>query len=370
MAKLKFLGIAQAISQVDAITLGGTWVAGETARLTINGKYVEYVVVTSDTPSLVAAGLQALADASDAAEFGEITFTVVGAVITATGTAGVPFTMTVAEASSSGTIGTSTTTAATGPYHWSNAANWSTGSVPANSDEVYVETRGAEIRYGFPTGLTLARFVQSQGIVGLDDINPLGYPEYRARFLTLSSAIVHIENATRTRIDCESANVVVTSQSRSVVDIKTNHASAQVHALAGSVRLLHSDADTGQASIARCNSGASLEIGAGATIATVLTAGQCTIRGAITTLTVEGEYCVLEGSATTVNVKGGTFSYETPSTITTATVEANGIFECRNDIRAKTITNFNMNGGQLSNPDRVITFTNGIQPGVDLLQAG
>jgi hypothetical protein len=368
MAKLKFLGIAQAVSQVDEVTIGGTWSAGETARLTINGKFVQYVVVTSDTPALVAAGLQALAAADDSGEFEEIAFTVAGAKITATGTAGIPFTMTVAEASASGTIATTTTVNATGPNHWDNAVNWSTGSVPANSDEVFVELASVAIKYGFPTGLTLAKFVQSAGQVGIPDTNDAGFAEYRPTHLTIASAAVQIDGGTLSRIDTESANTVVVCQGRSV-DLKVNHSSAQVHALAGTVRLGASDADAVQASVARCNPSASLVIGAGATVATVLTAGQCTIRGAITTLTVEGERCVLEGSSTTVNVKGGVFSYESVSTITTATVEAAGVFDCQNDIRAKTVTNFNLNGGQLSNPHRVITFTNGIQPGADLIQA-
>lgn len=368
MAKLKFLGIAQAVSQVDEVTLGGTWSAGETARLTINGKFVEYIVVTSDTPALVAAGLQALAAASDEAEFEEVTFTVATTKITATGTAGVPFTMTVSEASASGTIATTTTISATGPFHWDNAANWSTGSVPANSDEVFVELSNTYILYGFPTGLTLAKFVQSAGYVGLPDDNENGYAEYRSTYLTIASALVTILGGQRTRISTESANTVVVCQSSNTVDIKTNHSSAQVHALDGTVRLCPSEAETAQASIARCNAGATLLVGVGATVATVLTAGQTVVRGAVTTLTIEGELCVLEGSATTVNVNAGQLDYRSTSTITTLNL-AGGIVETRNDIRSKTITNFNMSGGQLSNPYRIITFTNGIVPSADLLRA-
>lgn len=367
MSKLRFIGIAQAVSQVDEITLGGTWSAGETATITCNGKFLKYVVQTSDTPALVAAGLQALADASTEAEFEEIDFTVVSAVITATGTAGIPFTLTVSEASASGTIGTSTTVNPTGPYHWDNAVNWSTGSVPVNSDEVYVEA-AVEIRYGFPTGLTLAKFVQSQGFVGLPDENESGYNEYRSTYLTISSASVTILGGSRTRISTESANSTIVVH-RGTVDLKVNHSSAQVHALGGTVNLLPSEADTGQASIARCNEGARLTIGAGATVATVLAAGQVTIRGAITTLTVENETCRLEdGTLTTLNLNSGQFSLETSSTITTVN-QAGGLFEARNDVRAKTITNYNMNGGQLSNPYRVITFANGVIPSVDILQA-
>lgn len=370
MAKLKFLGIAQAVSQVDEVTLGGTWSAGESARLTINGKYVDFVYVSGGSAAM-AAGLQAAAAASTEPEFEEITFTVNSTKVTATGTAGEPFTMTVSESSASGTISTSTTVNATGPYHWSNAANWSTGSVPANSDEVYVELDTVEVRYGFPTGLTLAKFVMTAGKVGLPDYNDNGYAEYRSTYLTISSAIVQVFGGDLVRISTESANSVITCEATGTVDVKVNHSSAQVHALVGTVRICPSDADTGQCSIARCNTNASLEVGAGVTVGTCLSAGQSNIRGSITTLTVEDETCILNasGSATTVNLNGGTFDHQSNQTITTVT-QTGGLFECRNDIRAKTITNYTMSGGQLSNPHRVITFTNGIIPSVDLLQAG
>lgn len=370
MAKLKFIGVAQAISQVTEITIGGTWSAGETVRLTINGKYVEYVAQGGDTAALVAAGLQAAADASTDAEFTEVTFTVATTKVTATGTAGIPFTITTSETAASGTSSASTTVSATGPHHWDNAANWSTGSVPVNSDEVYVELSSVWIKYGFPTGLTLAKFIMTAGSVGLPDENANGYAEYRSTYLTISSAIVTIYGGSTVRISTESANTVVTVDKSGTADIKTNHSSAAVYSLRGTTRFVPSDGETGQASIVRCNANAVLEIGAGATVATVLSAGRSEIRGAITTLTVEGDICTLKnGSSTTVNVNGGEFSYESTSTITTANLAA-GVFDCSGDVRQKTITNFNFNGGTLVNPNRVITFTNGIIPGVDLLQAG
>lgn len=367
MAKLRFLGIAQAVSQVETITLGGTWSAGETATITINGKFVQYVVESGDAAADVAAGLQALADASDEPEFQECTWTVVTTAITATGTAGIPTTITVSEGSASGTIATTTTTSATGPYHWDNAANWSTAAVPVNSDEVYIDLEEVEVRYGFPTGLTLAKFVMSAGSVGNADWNDSGYAEFRDRYLTVSSAIVTINGGTLVRVSTESANTVVNSQATGVVDIKTNHASAAIYALAGSVRVCPADSDTGQASIVRCSPGASLEIGAGFTVATMLVSGTCTIRGAVTTLTIEEDTTKLEGSATTVNLNGGIFSYETASTITTVTQTA-GTFDCSADIRGKTITTFNFNGGQLLNPHRIITFGT-FTPGADTLMA-
>jgi len=369
MAKLKFIGIAQSVSQIDVVTLGGTWAAGEKARLTINGKFVEYTAIVADTPALVAVGLAAAAAASTAGEFREIAFTRVTTTVIGTSIAGTPFTMTVSEDSASGTIGTSTTQAATGPNHWNNAANWSTAVVPTTADEVFVEASSVAIRYGFPTALVLAKFVQSAGAVGLPDTNSAGFEEYRAKYLTISAAIVSVDGGTLSRISTESVTSVITSQSRNAVDVKVNHATAQVHAMAGVVRVVPSDAETGQAATIRCAENARLEIGAGVTVGTVLSAGISTIRGTITTLTVEGGECKFQGVLTTANVKGGTMYYESGSTITTVNLSELGLFECRTDIRAKTVTTFNMTGGRLSNPHRVITFTN-FQPDTDMLQAG
>ena len=60
MAKLVFTSAAQAISQVDSITLGGTWSAGETATIKVGLKSVTYTVVTGDDSDAVAAGAQTL----------------------------------------------------------------------------------------------------------------------------------------------------------------------------------------------------------------------------------------------------------------------------------------------------------------------
>ncbi len=210
--------------------------------------------------------------------------------------------------------------------------------------------------------------MQQAGSVGLPDTNSNGYAEYRSTYLTISSAIVEIVSAQLCRVSTESANAVITSQHRGTVDVKVNHSSAQVHALAGTVNICPSEADTGQCSVARCNAGASLLIGAGVTVATVLAAGRTTIRGSVTTLTVEGEQTRHQGTITTVNVNSGELSYESTATITTVNL-AGGVFECRNDVRAKTITNFNLSGGMLSNPFRTITFSNGIAPAADLVQA-
>ncbi len=355
MAKIRFLGRAQAVSQVDTITIGGTWSAGEKARITINGKWVEYAAVTADTAALVAAGLQAAAVASTNAEFREITWTVAGAVITATSTAGVPVTLAVSETAASGTITLSNVTAATGPWNWNNADNWSGGAVPAASDEVYLDLAGAAIRYGFPTGLALAKLVQSDGQIGLPAINTAGYTEYRPTHLTVSAAIVQIDGGQLCRVNTESAAAKVIGQARGTdIDVIVNHASAEINALAGTVKAWSSGVSSGQALAARCNAGATLELGYGGTVATVMSAGTTLARCTCTAVTCEGGQLTLEGSATTVNVRDGVLSLETDQTITTLNHQG-GTVECRNDIRAKTVTTYNLSAGTLNDPYRVLT---------------
>jgi hypothetical protein len=367
MAKLKFLGIAQAVSQIDEVTLGGTWTAGEKARLLINGKYAEYTVQTSDTAALVAAGLQAAAVLMDA-EFTEITFTVASTKITATGTAGVPFTMTVAELSSSGTIATTTTQAATGPNHWNNAANWSTGAVPVNSDEVFLEVDTAAIYYGFPTGLELTSFAMSAGSVGLPDQNALGYVEYRARYLTIGTATLLVTGGDLVRINTGVIEVTATVNTSGAVDLISTSSDSIVNVLSGTCRLLPSAADTGAFSAVRVNAAASLYVGPGTTIATLRTAGQTIIDGGVVSLQIDGGTCTLRGTTTTVTITDGEFVYSTSDTITTLNLNG-GTVNCGEDIRARTITTFNFVSGQFLNPHRVITFTNGIQPTCDAIQA-
>ncbi len=73
--------------------------------------------------------------------------------------AGVPFTWDGTATSGSGTISEADTVVNSGPNDWTTAANWSTGTIPVNSDDVVISDNSVNICWGF-----------SQSAVGLDSL--------------------------------------------------------------------------------------------------------------------------------------------------------------------------------------------------------
>ena len=154
MATVRWTGNANAVAQISTITITGTWATSDTVTLTMNGKDITLTLGTDVTTSNVATALQemlsgttqtgtgdhtfSVTDAQAIPEFREFTATVATNVVTLTGdTAGKPFTITSSESAASTTAdaATATSTAATGPNHFDNADNWSTGSVPVDADD-------------------------------------------------------------------------------------------------------------------------------------------------------------------------------------------------------------------------------------------
>jgi len=217
VATNRWIGSAPAIAQVSTVTIG-TYDATTTYNVTINGKTVG-VLGQGGSAAATAAALQAALQASTYPEFQEATWTVNSNVITATAaTAGVPFgtppavsgayTLATSVAGGTGTISNSTTTVSSGPNDVSLAANWSTGALPANGDDVYFDVPVPAL-YNLTAlqAVTLntlnisATFAGSvgtgggggggsasgQAALGLPVFNPKGYLEYRPlnfQFLT------------------------------------------------------------------------------------------------------------------------------------------------------------------------------------------
>jgi hypothetical protein len=379
MAKLAFIGTALAVSQVDTITIGGTWAATETVTIEVGAKSVTYVCGGSETTSTVAAGLQALAAGSTDAEFGEITWTVNAAVITATSTAGLPVTIAVSETAASGTIALSNVTAATGPNHWNNAKNWSTGSVPTTNDEVFLE-QDLAVKYGLPTSLTLDRFVHRLGELGLPSRNPAGYAEYRTMrpVITCTNIEIGVANNVGPRL-CRlstasaAAAVLVQGTGRSgqpnvlPVELILNSGTAQVNVISGQVAISPSGADVSTVGSVRCAEGGQVEIGEGVTVTNVLSAGNLASHSSATNVTVDAGSTHWMSSATITNlvVRGGVFYSRSSGTITDAIVGP-GALDCSRDIRPRTITDLELKkSGSFIDPYNAITVTNGITLGTD-----
>lgn len=386
MATCRWVGLAIPTAQVETFTVGSA-TSTETFGVTINGKDISYTAGSGETTSTVAAALQALLSAATAPpEFQEVTWTVSSAVITATAaTPGVPFTTT---KTGTGTFAKATVTASSGPNHADAAANWSTGAVPANTNDTLIDG-GPDILYGLgsvtSTALNSFRVKASfTGSIGLPPWNPAGYYEYRTRAYPLATAVpVTIgEGDGSGPVLCNlsvatalSAVVLKTGQPKDatypVVNISTCGSGTLVVA-DGSVGV-GADDDTATPTVTTGTIGAgTLVVGRGATVTTLNHDG-----GAVTNL----------GTVTTLNIIGGTFAHYSgntittitadPSpdsqvlvdwrcggTITTATFRGQGTsnapkLECGNDPRAKTLTNHTFTGGAvLNDPDKLITMSN------------
>ncbi len=215
MATLTWIGNAHDVKQIGTITVANTWAAGDTATCTINGK--DLVITcgsTTTTTATVAAAikeawmsstrLDGTSSSSNATsnfggqefgEFSEITASVSGSVVTLVANeAGVPFTLSVTEATAgTGTATGATSTSATGKQFWNNADNWDTGSVPVDDDIVVFRDSNVPCRYGLPNStdleVTMQVWMSYTGEIGLPVINETTpgkpYVEYRQRYVRL-----------------------------------------------------------------------------------------------------------------------------------------------------------------------------------------
>jgi hypothetical protein len=209
MAVTIWTGGAVGIAQVDTVTISGTWTAADTVTLTINGNDL---VVTVDTPTATASVASALSAAVNASgktdglagtetrnlggqqipEFTEVEASVSGSVVTIEAkTRGIPFTMTDdSSTASTGTTAQTTATAATGPNHYDNAENWSTGAVPVSSDAIIFQQNEIDCLYGLSqsavTNVTMQIDASYTGNIGLPTRNENGYEEYRPRHLDIN----------------------------------------------------------------------------------------------------------------------------------------------------------------------------------------
>lgn len=210
MATREWLGNAAAVKQVNTWLFAGTWEATDVINITINSKTLS-VVAGSTVTATVAATVQAALAASTYAEFSEITWTIDTATITGTGvTAGKPFSCTFATTETGGGAADAQTingaasstgtavTAATGPNHADNTANWTSSTLPITGDDVVIR-RPISILYGLtafaavtPATLKIySQFWAGGARIGLPEINGSGstaYPEYRNKFLQWSGA--------------------------------------------------------------------------------------------------------------------------------------------------------------------------------------
>lgn len=401
MANRTWIGGAEAVAQVTEWVFGGTWEATDVINVTIGTRTVS-VVAGSTTLTTVVDNVVTALNGSELPEIAEITWDRNGNNLRGTAdTEGVPFTATVSTTETGGgaadaqTIDGSTSstgtdsTACTGPNHASNAQNWSGATLPTNSDTIIFASSNVDCLYDLDaltalTGTTILRYMSFTGALGLPPYNDSGgYFEYRPRYFEVEGGSARLglgdgAGSSRFMLDFGAAAATVLvydtgtpSEGEEVADfIKGTHASNVVTVNKGRVGVA---IYPGEASaLATLNVGfrdnpagdAFVVCGAGVTQLTTInqSGGYCRTETNSTTLTMtDGEH-VRQGTATltTLNLDGGACRYNSSGTLTTANVGSGGNLDFRQDSRAKTVTNTNLNDGfEYHDPIGNVTNTNG-----------
>lgn len=238
------------VEYVNTITIGGTWIAGETLSVTIDGVALTLTIGSSVATTDVATALQAAWEGTslgtgysanfygtESARHYELQASVSGSVVTVTerafnsATEGKTFpSLSVSETSTSGTITLGAGNTPTGPHNFSDAANWDAGTAPANTNTIIIEG-DYDVRYGLDqsstplTTITLNIPASFTGQFGLPKIKTIALPggdqsffEYRQRYfktnsggtLTLNVGEGEGEGAELIKIDTNTSAVVAT----------------------------------------------------------------------------------------------------------------------------------------------------------------
>jgi hypothetical protein len=398
MATTRWVGKAAATYHVVTVAVGGTIEAGDLFALTMNGKTLS-VAAPSTSGSATATAIVTAWNALSSSlypEFAQVTASANSAdVVLTNDAAGIPFEITAATTESNGgaadsqTFVATTTTTATGPYHWDNAANWSGGAVPVNGDVVYIEGTSTSIRYGLAqSAVTLAAlYIEADftGSIGLPETNTsssAAYPEYRARELAIGATILRVgggegQGSPLIRLNTGSVQTALTVQrtgSSSETGVpsllwKGTNASNTVTVTRGAVGIAYRGTDA--ATVATLSVGfesgeqtdANVDVGAGTTLTTLaMQGGTVKVGCASTTITKNnGTLTVLgTGACTTLRNWKGTCNYRSSGTVTNLFCGAASL-DFRADMRAKTITNADIYAGaSILDPQAVVTWTNGV----------
>lgn len=391
MATRTWIGNAVAIKELYTLTVGGTWVAGETATFTINGKDLVLTIGTTVTTTEVATqianawngstlgtgySVNVSGGGASIPEFNEVTAAASSSTVTFTGdTAGVPFVMSVAETSTSGTLSLTNTTDATGPNWWTNTDNWAEGSVPTTGDDVIVD-RPVSILYGIDqnsvtlTTLTFTeRFTGDSALVGLPVRNANGYEEYREDELKIGATTCTIRGGSkRLKLNTgsvqtalsvhESGNAADTN--RGAIQWRGTHSSNVVNVYGGSFYAAANGGDTATIATYRQTAGTAV-LSSGCTLTTIdKGGGTLTTDAAATTVTNdEGTLNIRTGAHTTLNANGGTVNYLGSGTITTLVVGSGATFSADGNTAGLTVTNTTLRpGATVVDTAQRIAFTN------------
>lgn len=412
MATCRWIGNAVNVTQITSITVQDTWAPGDTAVLTINGNDLVVTVGTDDTPADVAAALAAAVNATsrddglvgdesrniggqEIPELREVTADAIGDDLILTGrTPGKPFEVTVSETTAGdGTLGSPVDLqSATGRNWFSNAANWSTGTVPADADDIVFDAGDVDCIYGIDqSAITPASITIKPGYTGRiglplyntdDQSNP--YREYRPTYLALGNstdaqAVVVTIDSTSNRIKLDTGTaqtvwrVLNTGTTREDTNtpcclLKGTHTDNTIDHVRGDVSIAFYADETATVDVASIGyresreGDAQLILGEGVTLDAIeQSGGNITTASNVATLNMTGGTCRhVAGTMGTANLDGGTLLYDSTGTLTTVRVGNGGVLDFRQATGAVTVTNCELHSGaSYYDPAGRATITNG-----------
>jgi len=389
MTTLRWRGDAPDVAQVVTATPANVEI-GDTFLLSINGKSASYAAQAATVADVVA-GLVAAIAASQDPEWAEVVATDTGTEVTLTAAVpGRPFTVD-AQAINGGAADTQTLTLdeitpSSGPNHWDTPANWSTGSLPAGGDDVYIEDSDVSILYGLDqSAVALASLhvpASFTGQIGLAQFNRGGsaaYFEYRDRFLAIGAGEVHVgqgpgSGSGRVQIDTGSGQAAVTVYASGLsaesnlpaVQWKGTHADNTLDMLDGTVGVALAGGESATIATLR-QSGGQVRCGSGVSLSDVELASDASleIQSAVASIRQSGGLTRIigTGGAADIELTGGRIEYRSSGTITSVALRAaDAVLDFSSDLRPRTVDACTLEKGTVLDPHLTVTWTTGIQP--------
>lgn len=382
MASLYWQPKQKSTKQVNTITPANVGI-GNTFTVTVNSKAYTFTA-TATTVANVTAGLVALLTASTEPEFTEITWADATTAITATRTTndGKPFTQSSSASGGTATLVTATTTANQSKNDVNDVANYSTGALPANTNDLYFSATDLPAKWnlGSLSGVTLTSLNVLNSFAadcGLPQLNVDGteYSEYRPDYFVIGSTTTNFGDFSGTgsgRFKLDNSSIQTTlnifntgtpaESDKPALIWKGTHASNAVNLENGSFGAAVYGSEVATISAMKVNNGTCF-LGAGCTLTTVTQAGgTIDSASAITTLTqAGGSHVHRAGAITTPTVNGGTLDlrYGGAATLTTLTVGPSGVLDLTNCAGTVTVTNATFKGGAtIIDPADRLVFTN------------
>lgn len=286
--------------------------------------------------------------------------------------------------------GTQTFTQATvttphGPNWWSDAENWTAGTVPTTGDEAHFENSAISCLYGIESSSadTLAKLWAHASYTGEIGLKPYTGLYYQYRPLALKVGITQLRvgegsgqgspflNFDVQGILCE---LLVYSTGQAALEAAVNWKgtnvgnSARIYRGSLGIALLQSS-DTAVLAVLSMgfkdsqDTDAICIAGPGLTCTEVdKLGGALTMGTAPTTFKqVSGTATIADGNMTTCLVMGGSLNYNGGGTITQGRVGSGGELTFNGDMRARTVTNITLEAGsKLTDSFQTVTWTNPI----------